>query len=173
MTLPQLFLALAILVAFLLLNVYFFYTLYAVFRGAVFIPTPSRAIRQMLKLSRLGPEDRVLDFGSGDGRILLACAPHVAKCVGIEINILLVWISRLRGYLSGNKNIEIRCQDFWNTDLQDTDLLIVFLVPIKMDRLKKKVQQEMKPGSRVVSYRYTFPDWPHHEAKEKVFLYQV
>ena len=137
------------------------------------MPTPRKAVRAMIDVSKPTAGMTVMDLGSGDGRILLALSPSGARCIGVEINILLVWVSRIKAFLLGRKNIEIWCKDFWNIDLSDIDLLCVWLVPIKMEALKKKIQSEMKAGSKVVSYRNPLPEWPHDECKDKVYLYSI
>ena len=84
--------ALIIVLLFALLLLHFAYTLYAIFFGAAYIPTSHSKIQKMLELSKIKSDDVVLDLGSGDGRILIACAKAGAKkCIGIEINPMLVW----------------------------------------------------------------------------------
>ena len=53
----------------------------------VFITTPHRVVKEMLKLAELGKDDVLYDLGSGDGRIVIAAARDFgARAVGIEID---------------------------------------------------------------------------------------
>src|SRR5579872_2858900 len=62
--------------------------------GAIYVPTSMRGVREMVKLIDPKPGDKIIDLGSGDGRILIACAERGASAVGYEINPLLVKRSR-------------------------------------------------------------------------------
>lgn len=166
--------AVLVAVLFILLTVHFLYTIYAVIRGAAFIPTSKNNVKRMIELTNPGPKDTVLDLGSGDGRILFACAKHGAKkCIGIEINSMLVFYSRIKAKLLGYKNVSIQCKDFWNIGLSDVDVLTLFFVPNQMEKLNKKIDDEMKKGSRVVSHRYELPGRELKGSREKVYLYEV
>ena len=115
----------------------------------------------------------MVDLGSGDGRILFAAAQHGAHCIGIEINPLLVWYTRLRILLGRKSSVTVRRTNLWKVDLSQADVVTIYMVPIYMQKLKEKVQSEMKPGSRIVAAVHPFPDWPPTEHDENVFLYRI
>ena len=39
-----------------------------------YVPSPQSVVADMLKIANIGPEDFVIDLGSGDGRIVLTAA---------------------------------------------------------------------------------------------------
>ena len=156
-----------------LLCIYFGYTILAILKGAAPIPSRRATIKRMLQLSKIKPGERLLDLGSGDGRIVFAAADQGAVCTGIEINPFLSWISSARAKLRSGPRVEIQRGDFWKADLSSVDILTVYLVPKFMDQLKTKVKNEMTPGSRVVVAVYPFPEWVPNEQIENVFLYIV
>lgn len=125
----------------------------------------------MIKMANLKPSQTLMDLGSGDGRIVIAAAKTDAKCIGIEINPLLYWWSKLKTKKLGLENVEIRRQDLWKTDLSQVDVLTLFFINTKMKKLKQKIKKEMKPGSRVLSYAFKFPDWEFGEKHDKIYLY--
>ena len=49
-----------------------------------FVPTTHARIAQLLTLANVGPGDRLVDLGSGDGRVLAAAEALGATAVGIE-----------------------------------------------------------------------------------------
>ena len=55
----------------------------------VYVPSTPKAIRSMLELAQAKPGDHVIDFGSGDGRIVIAFAQLGCYASGIEIDPLL------------------------------------------------------------------------------------
>ena len=116
-----------------------------------------------MRLAEIKPGESLIDLGSGDGRILFAASKHGAHCLGIEINPLLVWYTRLRAWLRGSSAVSVRRTNLWSVDISAADVVTIYMVPIYMQKLKEKVQAEMKPGSRILAAVHPFPDWaPGH-----------
>ena len=56
-----------------------------------FVPIPEDVIPQMLSLASLKPNERVVDLGSGDGRIVIAAAKSFgASALGVDVRGALV-----------------------------------------------------------------------------------
>lgn len=70
--------------------------LYSLTQGAPYVPTRQRQVTAALDLMDLPKQSVVVDVGSGDGVFLKAAAQRGFHAVGIEINPILVLISRLR-----------------------------------------------------------------------------
>ena len=155
------------------LLLFFFYTIVAIFKGASYVPTTHRRVARLLDLADIKPGEKLLDLGSGDGRILFAATKRGATCVGVEINPLLCIYSRLLAKFKGLSSVSIQRQDFWRFNLSEMDILTVYLVPIRLDQLKAKVFAEMKSGSRVVTAVYHFDDWEPERRDGDVALYRV
>jgi protein-L-isoaspartate O-methyltransferase len=168
-----LFLALIIIALHILLLFYFGYTLIAVFRGAPPIPSLSSTVKRMMRLAEIKPGEALIDLGSGDGRILLAASKLGAQCLGIEINPLLVWYTRIRACLSKASSVSVRRTNLWKVDVSQADVVTIYMVPIFMQKLKEKLQAEMKPGSRIIAAVHPFPDWPPTAQEDNVFLYRI
>jgi len=140
-------------------------------KGAPFVPTGKKNVEKMIKMVDLKPGKVLMDLGSGDGRILIIGAKTGAKCVGVEINPVLYHLSKLRTIRKDN--IEIRREDLWQTNLSQVDVLTIYFINHKMDRLHKKIVSEMKPGSCVISYGFKFPNWQPAEKDGKIYLYKL
>ncbi len=170
----EIILALILISAYAFLMVHFFYTLVAIFRGSAYIPTPHKRVAQMVNIANVQPTDTVLDFGSGDGRIVAAFIAAGAKqCIGIEINPLLVIYSKLRFLLTGKKNAHIYLKNIWKVDLSEVDILTSYMTSCFTEKLEKKIKEEMRPGAKVVSYDFPFPNLTLIKKEENVYLYQV
>lgn len=150
---------------------YLAYSLYAIVSGAPFVPTKKVRLDKMIKMANLKSTDKVVDLGSGEGRITIAAAKHCAKSVGVEINPSLYWLSKIKG--RGIKNIEFKKQSLWKTDLSDFDLVFIYFIPHRMEKLAKKIKKEMKPGSRVISHAFAFPDWQYLQKDDSIYLYEI
>ena len=127
----------------------------------------------MLNLSDLKSDEVLMDLGSGDGRIIVEAAKTGARCVGIEINPTLYWLSKIKIFFSRLDNAKVQRTNLWITDLKEVDVLTLYFIPSKMDKLRKKIKKEMRPGSRVVSHAFAFPDWQYTKKDDKVYLYIV
>ncbi len=57
-----------------------------------YVPSPQSVVSDMLKLADVGPEDFVIDLGSGDGRIVLTAA-KVFGARGFESKSRRIWSS--------------------------------------------------------------------------------
>ena len=152
---------------------FFIYTIFAIINGAPYVPTAKKNIGDMLRLINLKKNDLLVDLGSGDGRILFQAAKTGCKCIGIEINPTLYWWSKIMAKLKGYNNIFILRDDLWNFDLKNVDVLTLFFIPSKMEKLMIKIKNEMRPGSRVVSNMFKFPNWQYTENSGKMYLYIV
>ena len=91
-----------------------------------FVPSTKARVESLLALSGMRPGDTVVDIGSGDGRIVIACAQAGAIAHGYEINPLLVWWSRRRIRALGlGDRATIFATNFWRVDFSDYDIIFV------------------------------------------------
>ena len=141
-------------------------------RGAPFVPTGSRTVKTMIDLANIQPDEKVADLGSGDGRIVIAIARVGAEAHGYEINPFLVLWSRYRINRAGlSRRAFVHWRDIWRVDFASFKVITVFGMVHIMGPLERKLRRELRPGSRVVSNRFTFPCWPHSSKEGRVYLY--
>jgi len=126
-----------------------------------FVITPSNVVDAMLDLAELAPGDRLIDLGSGDGRIVLAAAQRGATAVGIEIDANLVERSRESARrLNLADRATFVTQDLFETDFRGYDVVTLYLLPDVNRRLAPKFLATLAPGTRIVSHDYGLGDWP-------------
>ncbi len=117
--------------------------------------TNTKTAKAICKLANIDNKDIVYDLGCGDGEVLLQAAKRGAKGVGIEIDPLRVFIAKARVFINNfNDKIIIKRNNFFNEKYSDATVIIVYLVPKTLERLKTKFLQELKPGVLIVSYKY-------------------
>jgi precorrin-6B methylase 2 len=142
--------------------------------GAIYFPTSARNIETAVLLSGAGPGQKVADLGSGDGKILIAFARAGVQATGFEINPHLVRSSRKAIKRLGLESLAIvEWKSIWKADLSGFDAVYVYGIPYIMKKLGKKIRREMKPGSRVISNVFPFPDWQYKGRDRDMFLYII
>jgi len=145
--------------------------------GAPYVPSSKSSIRYMLKIANLKPDELLLDMGSGDGRVLVVGVEEFgARGLGIEITwFYYVW-SLIKIKLKGLSNrIIIRREDMYKSDVSQADVVVMFLLQDTNQKLKDKLQQELKPGTRIVSHYFTFDNWEpvQKDLEHYIYLYVV
>jgi ribosomal protein L11 methylase PrmA len=128
-------------------------TIYAMWFGAPWVPTPIEAVRKMLKEAKIKKGQKVYDLGCGDGRFVIEAAKQGAKGIGFEISPLIWLLAITRNTLNGLP-AKILLKSFWNRDLSDADVICLYLLPKSMPSLVKKFKKELKKGTLIVSYAF-------------------
>jgi Methyltransferase domain len=133
--------------------------------GGPYVPTPQIVVDEMLRLGKVGPNDFVVDLGSGDGVIVLTAAQkHKARGFGVDIDPALVTLSNNEAKKRGlDDRVSFHVQDVFKTDISKATVVTLYLLPGMMLNLRPKILNELKPGTRVVSHDYHFDDWPADE----------
>jgi SAM-dependent methyltransferase len=133
-------------------------------RDSVWVPTPERLIRRMLQLADTARDDRVIDLGSGDGRVPVYAARHFgAHAVGVELEPNLIRVSNERARNEGVADrVQFIQKDLFEADLSQVSVIALYLSPGAMVRLKPRLQA-LKPGTRIVSHQFTLGDWEADE----------
>lgn len=128
---------------------------------AIFVPTPEDVVASMLELAGVRKEDRVVDLGSGDGRmVILAARTYGCRAVGYEIDAQLVAQSRESVRTEGlGTLVTIEHEDIFTLDLRDADVVTVFLPSPLLERLLPQLRR-LKPGARIVSHQFEIPGLP-------------
>lgn len=150
---------------------------WTIFIGAGWSPTPLPTVRRMLSLAEVKPEDIVYDLGCGDGRIIImATREYGARSIGIEADPFRCLYTWVRIMISGlSKKTGLIWGNFFRRDLSEASVVTLFLSQSANNNLKKKLSQELKPGTRIVSYYWTFYGWRPKKVDRKfqVYLYEI
>jgi len=126
-----------------------------------YVPSPQSVVADMLKLADIGPQDFVIDLGSGDGRIVLTAAKVFgASGFGVEIKDELVKLSNEAAQKEGvAERVKFIKADLFKTDISRATVLTMYLLPNTVNMLKDKLLNELKPGTKVLSHDYPLTGW--------------
>jgi cyclopropane fatty-acyl-phospholipid synthase-like methyltransferase len=138
-----------------------------------FVPAPKRIVNKMVRLAGIVADERMIDLGSGDGRIAIAMAGAGAVAEGVELQPVLVWWSKLKAMrMAKSARPHFARKDIWSVDLSDFDVVTSYAFPRMMDRLEEKFDRELKPGARVVLYTFPLPHWQPEFIDGKIYVYR-
>ena len=128
---------------------------------APFVATPMPVVRQMLVLSELKPGETFYDLGSGDGRaVIMAAKDFGAKAVGVELREDLTKRALSTIYERGlERRAQILQSDIFKVDLSSADVVFLYLTTSANEKVKAKLESELRPGARVVSHDYEILGW--------------
>ncbi|XP_043919738.1 ATP synthase subunit C lysine N-methyltransferase-like isoform X1 [Protopterus annectens] len=127
-----------------------------------FLPSSKAQVQNVMKLLE-DRKGRLVDLGSGDGRLVLAAASRGFQSTGYELNsILLAYAKTRRWWLGIPANLAtFMKQDLWMADLSGFSNVTVFLAPGLVTRiLEKKLKDELPDDARIIVCRFPFTHWP-------------
>lgn len=116
----------------------------------------------MMALAKVGPNDFVIDLGSGDGRVVIRAAKQFgARGLGVELNGSLVELSRRNAKREGvQERARFLQQDAFVTDLSEANVLTLYMLPEFNEKLMPRILDTMRPGARVVAHDFGIGAWP-------------
>lgn len=144
--------------------------------GAPWVPTRKKDHKAIKDFFEFGEKDVFYDLGCGDGRILEEVCPFVGRAIGIEISFLNFLFCYFRFFF--NKKVKIKWKSFYKEDLSSSSVIYMFQLPSVNRRLIEKFKRELKPGTRIIAYVFTFPDWVPisvhtAESGSKFYVYKI
>ncbi len=126
-----------------------------------YVPTTPEAVQAMLKLADVKKTDIVYDLGCGDGRIVIAAArTYGAHGVGIDIDPVRIQEARANAKKEGVENlVRFEENDLFEADIHPATVVTLFLLNSVNLKLRPKLLQDLKPGTRIVSNTFEMGDW--------------
>jgi len=143
-----------------------------------YFQTSRYRVETMVELAEVQTGEKGVDLGSGDGRIVIAFAQvHFTgaqkgiEMHGYEIDEKLKQLSEENIKKLNLTNAFIHNTDFWQEDLSIYDIICSYPMPTIMGRLEKKLQEELRPGARVLLNYFPFKHWKLKATKDNIYLY--
>lgn len=131
---------------------------------APYVSSPLPVVRRMLVLSDLKPGELIYDLGSGDGRVVIMAAQEFgARGIGVELREDLVKRAVERvSELGLDGKVKIVQSDMFKTDLSQADVITLYLTTSANEKVKPKLESDLKRGTRVVTHDYEILGWKPH-----------
>src|SRR5918995_3829422 len=140
-----------------------------------YVSTPPEVVDAMIKLAGVRAGDVVYDLGCGDGRIVIAAVRvRGVRGVCVDIDPERIHESRQNAQVAGVADrIRFVQADLFDVPIEGASVVMIYLLPQVNLRLRPRLLEELRPGSRVVSHMFDMGDWkpqtradvelpPHH-----------
>jgi predicted RNA methylase len=128
---------------------------------APFVPSPIPVIQRMLQLAELEPSEVLFDLGAGDGRtVIMAAKTFGARAVGVELREDLAKKALSTIHDNGLADrVNIVNGDLFSVNLTSADVVFLYLTTSANEKVRPKLEAELKKGVRVVSHDYEIIGW--------------
>jgi ribosomal protein L11 methylase PrmA len=134
----------------------------------IFVPTPQEVVEDMLRLANVGKGDILYDLGSGDGRIAITAAKKYGiKATGIDIDPERIREATENARKAGvTDRVQFRQEDLFQANFRDATVVTLYLLPDLNVKLRPKLWNELKPGTRIVSHQFDMGKWKPEKTLE-------
>ncbi len=124
-------------------------------------PSTPEIVDGMLKLAGVQKSDVVYDLGCGDGRIVITAAEkYGARGVGIDIDPQRIKESAenaRKARVTGR--VKFRNEDLFQANIREATVVMLYLFPWINLKLRPKLWNELRPGTRIVSHSHDMGEW--------------
>jgi predicted RNA methylase len=128
---------------------------------APFVPSPVQVIEFMLKLADLKAGEVLFDLGAGDGRtVIMAAKSFGARAVGVELREDLA--KKALGTINErglSDRVTIVNGDMFGVNLTSADVVFLYLTTSANEKIRPKLEADLRKGVRVVSHDYEIVGW--------------
>lgn len=152
-----------------------------VFFGVPYVPSESAVVAKMIAVAKLKNGDTVFDLGCGDGRLLFAAEKKAkVKAIGYEVAPAMLLLAHFLKMLAKSK-AKIHFKSLFSANLKEANVIFCYLMPRALEKLSKKIKNECKSGTLVISNTFKIPNLELVEKFEKdakkglpsIYLYKV
>ena len=136
----------------------------------------------MMKLVDDTGSGAIIDLGSGWGNFVIRIAKRnpQRQIVGYELSLLPWLMSTLLKKVFGLKNLTLYRQNFYSANLSGASVLVCYLYPEAMNRIKNKLLIEQPNVDFLISNNFALPSWQVYKVvllndffKSPIYLYKI
>ena len=131
----------------------------------IYVPTPETVVDRMLELAKPKKGEVLYDLGCGDGRIVVTAAKkYGVKGTGVDIDPERIKESNENARKAGvTDKVKFVKANLFEMDFHDADVVTLYLLPALNVKLRPKLLDTLKPGSRIISHAFSMEDWKPDE----------
>ena len=164
------------IIVFLFFFICFVIILFDIWRAGI-TPTPTsfkvrKEIEKHLPELKIGP---IYELGSGWGGLLWVLHKKYKnlRIIGVELSLIPFIVSYVIKLIQRKKNVFIYYQNFFNLSFHNSQLIICYLYPEAMIKLKEKFEKELQKNSYVITHTFAIPNWKPYKVIKCNDLYST
>jgi uncharacterized protein (TIGR03000 family) len=130
------------------------------------VPTPDDIVDRMAEMAKVGKDDVIFDPGCGDAVMLIRPVKKLGakKGIGIDIDPKMVKKAQDKAKAEGvAEKVVIKQGDILNEKdmavCAEASVVLIYIGDDLGERMAPVLQKLLKPGTRIVSHRFTLGDW--------------
>lgn len=146
------------------------------------MPSSNKAYNTMMELVDMTGTGTIIDLGSGWGNFVIRIARknQQRQVIGYELSLLPWLTSTLLKKSLGLQNLTLYRQNFYNVNLPDASVLVCYLYPEAMEKIKSKLLLEQPNIDFLISNNFALPSWQSYKVipiddfyKSPIYLYKI
>lgn len=148
---------------------------------APYVRSGKNLIKRILQEVDFKENSTVYELGCGDGRFLREInRQKKVNCVGYEYSLAPYLLAKLLNLFT-SKKVKLYYKNFFKENLSSADYVFCYLITGEMDALRAKFEQELRPGTIIISNTFPIKDWQpiktiildkHGFLSKKIYIYQ-
>jgi uncharacterized protein (TIGR03000 family) len=130
------------------------------------VPTPDDIVDKMADMAKIGKDDIVFDPGCGDAIMLIRPVKKLGakKGIGIDIDPKMVKAAKDKAKAEGVEDKIVILEGSVDNEkdmapLKEATVILVYMGDDLGARMAPLMQKMCKPGTRIVSHRFSLGDW--------------
>lgn len=160
----------SVFLLFLLSGLVAFSLFYAWLSLAPWVPSNLSDRKRIHDISNLKSGQIFFEMGCGNGRVCsyIARKNPSATVIGIELAFLFYLFTKIRTFIFGPRNLKIVFGNALKYNISNVDVLYVYGLTDSVNKqIKQKIEAEMKPGAKFISYVFAIKEWYGKQAVYK------
>jgi trans-aconitate methyltransferase len=147
---------------------------WAIKNGIGPMPTSPKQKQGLMSSLPTNLQGKVFDLGSGWGTLAIPLAKKLPECevIGYESSPVPYFFSRILQFILKYPNLRFYKRDVLQIPLNDASLIICYLHPAAMKKLKPKLENELKKGTTVITNTFVVPGWMPENVVEANDIYR-
>ncbi len=136
-------------------------TYYSYLTGISPMPVGRRERKVIYTLFDKAKQGPSYNLGSGFGTLIipLALSYPERRFIAYELSLIPYLFSLSLKYILKLDQLDIRRKDFFQEDLSEAKVILSYLYPGAMQKLSKKLKEELKDDAIVISSCFSLPQW--------------
>ena len=142
---------------------------------APFVQTPLEVAKKMLELVEVKPGENLYDLGCGDGRLILLAAKDMgANSIGIDLREDLLERAKTEILRLGlEAKVKVIQANFFDVDISTANVVTLYLTSSANERLRPKMEKELRIGCRIVSHDFKVPGWKPKQVYDELLGHTI